>query len=64
MLAFLCSTIWYQALVKMLFINPRTDFAFNLIFGSEADTAMAISLLNAMLPNLSASASFSPSVRN
>ena len=35
----------------MRFINPRTDFAFKLIFGSEADTAMLISLLNAVLPD-------------
>ena len=33
----------------MKFINPRTDFAFKRIFGSESDTSKLISLLNAVL---------------
>ena len=33
----------------MKFINPRTDFAFKRIFGSESDPSKLISLLNAVL---------------
>ena len=33
----------------MKFINPRTDFAFKRIFGSDSDTSKLISLLNAVL---------------
>ena len=35
----------------MKFINPRTDFAFKHIFGSESDTSKLVSLLNAVLQN-------------
>ena len=33
----------------MPFLNPRADFAFKRIFGSESDTSKLISLLNAVL---------------
>ena len=35
--------------LTMPFLNPRADFAFKRIFGSESDTSKLISLLNAVL---------------
>ena len=33
----------------MIFINPKTDFAFKKIFGSEQSTGILISFLNGIL---------------
>ncbi len=35
--------------MKISFINPKTDFAFKKIFGSEQSKEILISFLNAML---------------
>ena len=38
-----------KSYLTMPFLNPRADFAFKRIFGSETDTSKLISLLNAVL---------------
>jgi hypothetical protein len=35
--------------IPMIFINPKTDFAFKKIFGSEQSKDILISFLNALL---------------